>query len=244
MEEALQSRPRFFALTIFARLLITSGIPHSALRIFIQPPSSAQTRRKKCNRPMSAFVLATGQIRPEPSSEIKDKEISAMKRFLLTIAAMLSMVAGLAANTAGTNFAGTWALDKSKSEGLPQQMANAEITWVITQDDKQIKIEVKRNPEGQMGPAPPVAYNLDGSETMAEITGRMTGKAKRKTKWLDGGKILELNQVSDLEFQGNAIQATQLDHLELAEGGKMLKVHRVSENPRGKQDYKMVFNKQ
>lgn len=167
-----------------------------------------------------------------------------MKRFLLTIAAMLSMVAGLAANTAGTNFAGSWALDKAKSEGLPQQMANADFTWVITQDDKQIKIEVKRNPEGQMGPAQPVVYNLDGSETTAELTGRMSGKAKRKAKWLDGGKILELNQISDLEFQGNAFQSTQTDHLELAEGGKVLKVHRVGENPRGKQDYKMVFNKQ
>ncbi|MEW6207120.1 MAG: hypothetical protein AB1631_02050 [Acidobacteriota bacterium] len=167
-----------------------------------------------------------------------------MKRFLLTIAAMLSMVVGLAANTAGTNFAGTWALDKAKSEGLPQQMADADFTWIITQDDKQIKIEVKRTPEGRMGPAQPVVYNLDGSETTAEITGRMSGKAKRKAKWLDGGKILELGQVSDLEFQGNAFQSTQTDHLELAEGGKMLKVHRTGENPRGKQDYKMVFNKQ
>ena len=168
-----------------------------------------------------------------------------MKRFLLTgIAVMLSMVVGLASNMAGTNFAGSWALDKAKSEGLPQQMANADFTWIITQDDKMIKIEVKRNPEGQMGPGQPTVYNLDGSETTAEITGRMTGKAKRKAKWLDGGKILELNTVSDLEMQGQAFQTTSMDHLELAEGGKMLKVHRVSENPRGKQDYKMVFNKQ
>ncbi len=168
-----------------------------------------------------------------------------MKRFLLTgIAVMLSLGFAVAANMAGTNFAGTWALDKAKSEGLPQQMANADFTWIITQDDKQIKIEVKRVPEGQMGPGQPTVYMLDGSETTSDVTGRMTGKAKRKAKWLDGGKILELNTVSDLEMQGNAFQATSMDHLELAEGGKMLKVHRVSENPRGKQDYKMVFNKQ
>lgn len=168
-----------------------------------------------------------------------------MKRFLLTgSAVMLSMVIGLAANTAGTNFAGTWALDKAKSEGLPQQMADVQLTWIITQDDKMIKIEVKRVPEGQMGPGQPTVYSLDGSETTAEITGRMTGKAKRKAKWLDGGKILELNTVSDLEMQGNAFQTTQTDHLELAEGGKVLKVHRVGETPRGKTDIKYVFTKQ
>ncbi|HEY7543995.1 MAG TPA: hypothetical protein VID27_03890 [Blastocatellia bacterium] len=168
-----------------------------------------------------------------------------MKRFLLTgIAVMLSLVVAVAANMAGTNFAGTWALDKAKSEGLPQQMADVQITWIITQDDKQISIQAKRNPPGQMGDQPPTVYTLDGSETVSDITGRMTGKAKRKAKWLDGGKILELNQVSDLEFQGNAFQATQTDHLELAEGGKVLKVHRVGENPRGKTDIKYVFNKQ
>ncbi len=168
-----------------------------------------------------------------------------MKRFLLTgIAVMLSLGFAAAANMAGTNFAGTWALDKAKSEGLPPQMADVQLTWIITQDDKMIKIEVKRVPEGQMGPGQPTVYSLDGSETVSDITGRMTGKAKRKAKWLDGGKILELNTVSDLEMQGQAFQTTSMDHLELAEGGKVLKVHRVGETPRGKTDIKYVFNKQ
>src|SRR6266550_2531138 len=41
------------------------------------------------------------------------------------------------------NFAGTWNLDKEKSQGLDQRMQNASVTWTITQDEKQISIDSK-----------------------------------------------------------------------------------------------------
>ena len=154
------------------------------------------------------------------------------------------MVAAVAAAAADpTNFAGTWSLDKSKSE-LSGRMANLEsLTWTITQDGKQIVIESQASGGGQQMPAQKTAYNLDGSETSMELGGQMPGTAKLKTKWMDDGKTLELNQVRNVNVQGNDVTVTIMQHFELAEGGKVLKVHQVQESPRGKQESKLVFNK-
>src|SRR5688572_17678278 len=60
----------------------------------------------------------------------------------LTVAFGLAVLAVSAAGP--TNFAGTWALDKAKSQGLSQRIQNADsVTWTITQDDKTISIEQK-----------------------------------------------------------------------------------------------------
>ena len=146
-------------------------------------------------------------------------------------------------SAAPSNFAGTWTLDKSKSQGLPQQMASADITWVITQDDKQLSYDTKVVVEGQERPAQNYVYKLDGTETTAEMTGRMPGKATRTAKWTNDGKVLELKQVQKGNFQGTDVTITSTDHWELADGGKTLKVHRAIESPQGAREQTMVFAK-
>ena len=144
-----------------------------------------------------------------------------------------------AAAIAPANFSGTWVLDKSKSEGLPQQLANVDVTWVITQDDKQLKREQQLG--GNVGNS--ATFNLDGSERTADLTGRISGKARLKAKWLDGGKTLELNAVVDGVFNKTAMTFTTTEQWELADGGKTLTVHHTREGPRGKQEYKAIFTK-
>ena len=69
-------------------------------------------------------------------------------------ALMLTMVAQSAAPI---SYAGTWTLDKSKSQGLSQRMQGADsVTWVITQTDKDITIDEKvagGQPSGAGAPA-------------------------------------------------------------------------------------------
>lgn len=155
-------------------------------------------------------------------------------------AMLCAAMAALAA--APTNFSGTWTLDKSKSE-LPRMMANVEsVTWIVTQDDKKLTLETKTVAGGQEN-SQTFTYNLDGTETTAEIGGRMPGKATLKAKWLDGGKILELTSVRQGNFQGNEFTITTKEHWELAEDGKVLKVHRITESPRGSQEATLVFTK-
>src|SRR4030095_6667440 len=139
----------------------------------------------------------------------------------LASALMLTMVAQAAAPV---SFAGTWTLDKSKSQGLSQRMQGADsVTWVITQTDKDITIDEKvagGQPGGMPAGAPPAAapqadrpagdggggrgmgmggprtFNLDGSETSVD-TGR--GTSVRKAAWSGDGKTLELTSKSTLQ---------------------------------------------
>ncbi len=183
-----------------------------------------------------------------------------MKRYLTLCSLLCALMVGLwgvGAAQKGANFAGTWELDKSKSK-LPQQMADniQSLTWMVTQDDAQIKREQKM--EGAMGGGGqggggggrgggmmgggPLTVKLDGSETSTDVP-RVSGKSTTKAKWNDGGKILELSAIVTGNLQGTDFKSTTTEHWELAEGGKVLKVHRISENPRGTTESTMVFNK-
>ena len=168
-----------------------------------------------------------------------------MKRSLVFLSlCCVLMVAFWSVNAAApANFAGAWSLDKAKSEGLQGRMANVDQTWVVTQDAKTFTVEASFSGGEQPMPSQKSTYNLDGSETSQEMTGRMPGKAALKAKWQGDGKILELNSVLKAQMQGNDVTITTTEHWELADGGKTLKVHREQESPRGKQESKLTFVK-
>ena len=82
-----------------------------------------------------------------------------MRKLLYAFGLTSALVFALAAHAAAPNFAGTWTLDKSKSQGLSQRAQNAEsVSWVITQTDKEITIDEKivggGGPGGPPGGAP------------------------------------------------------------------------------------------
>lgn len=161
-----------------------------------------------------------------------------MKR-ILAITGLFALVLGMGmVSAAPSNFSGTWALDKSRSGELPRQLQNADIVWEVKQDDKQITVI-----SPAMGGQQTAVFNLDGSETMANVEGRFPGKAARKAKWMNEGKTLELNTVLNANFQGNDVTITTVEHWELADDGKTLKVHRATESPRGKNEISLVFTK-
>ena len=193
-----------------------------------------------------------------------------MRKLLFAFGLTSALVFALAAHAAAPNFAGTWTLDKSKSQGLSQRMQNAEsVTMTITQTDKEITVDEKvaggggpggppaggapgaggppgggpggGGRGGMMGAMGPRSYNLDGTETTGEA-GR--GKFVRKATLSSDGKTLEL--VSKLTFQtpdGNEVTTTSTEKLSLSGDGKVLTIVRHSESPRGPQDSTLVFNK-
>lgn len=177
--------------------------------------------------------------------------------FALSLSAAL-MITLVASAAAPANFAGTWALDKAKSQNLGRLQNAESVSWVITQDGKQITIEQKVT--GDMGGGPggggpgggggrgmgggmggPRTYNLDGSETNFEM-----GQAKgaRTAKWLSDGKALELTTKSTFNGPNGEITSTSSDKLQLSDDGKVLTVNQHRETPRGPQDATLVFNKQ
>lgn len=68
-----------------------------------------------------------------------------MRKLLCALSLISALVFSLAVHAAApASFAGTWTLDKSKSQGLNQRVQNAEsVVWTITQTDKTISIEEK-----------------------------------------------------------------------------------------------------
>ena len=156
----------------------------------------------------------------------------------------LLVLTAQAISAAPANFAGTWTLDKAKSESLPRFWENVDsVTLVITQDAQQITVETKLSGGGGQGiPSQALTYKLDGSQTMAEMGGRMPGKATLKAKWIDDSK-LELNTVRNVNFQGNDVTITTKEQWQLTDRGKVLKIHRTSESPRGTQESKPSFNR-
>ena len=191
-----------------------------------------------------------------------------MRKLLYAFGLTSALVFALAAQAAAPNFAGTWTLDKSKSQGLSQRVQNAEsVSWVITQTEKEITIEEKVAGGGGPGGGPPSGappaggapqgggpgggrgmgmggprtFNLDGTETTGD-TGR--GKFVRKATLSSDGKTLELvSRVSGQGPDGNEFSFTSTDKLTLSADGKSLTVVRHSESPRGPQDSTWVLNK-
>jgi len=196
-----------------------------------------------------------------------------MRKLLYAFGLTSALVFALAAHAAAPNFAGTWTLDKSKSQGLNQRLQNADsVTWNITQTEKEITIDEKITggggpggpggppagapaaggppPGGGQGGGPGRGGMMGGGPRTYNLDGTETtgdtgrGKFARKATVSSDGKTLEL--VSKMTFQnqeGNEITTTSTDKLTLSADGKSLTVVRHSESPRGPQDSTLVFNK-
>ena len=182
-----------------------------------------------------------------------------MKKLIIAAGLMTAMALAAFGTTGGlpVSFAGTWTLDKAKSQGLDQRMQNAEsVTCVITQDDKTISVEWKvvgAQPQGGpggggtgggRGAGGPRVYNLDGKEATSEAGGQMGGTNTLKATWSDATKTLELMSVRTGNFNGNEFKATTTDKMSVSAEGKVLTINRHIESPRGAQDSTLVFNKQ
>ena len=178
-----------------------------------------------------------------------------MKRLFLIAGLMAAFLLVVIAASAQTkvSFAGTWNLDKEKSQGLDPRMQSVDsVTWTITQDDKTISIESKvvggQQPQGGggggmgRGMGGPRTYTLDGKEVTTDAGGQMGGTNTMKAAW--NGATLELSSVRAGSFNGNEFKATTLDKMSLSGDGKVMTVVRHSESPRGTSDSTLVFNKQ
>src|SRR5262245_65581450 len=204
--------------------------------------------------PFSGFAESGGAV---SSNSLNISLGDNMKRAFTISGLFCAIMIGVAAVSAqkGANFAGTWELDKAKSQLSQRETDSIKgATWTVTQDDKQLTREQKiEGVEGEgggagggggrgrgMGMGGPLTVKLDGSETTTESQGR---KTTTKAKWTNDGKTLEITTVRSGEFQGNAFTFTTTEHLELADDGKTLKVHRKTESPRGAQESTWTLTK-
>ena len=181
-----------------------------------------------------------------------------MKKLLMTGGLITALALAVFGATGGipVSFAGSWTLDKAKSQGLDPRMQNAEsVTCVITQDDNTVSVEWKiaggqqqggsgGGTGGGRGPSGPRTYNLDGKEVTSEAGGQMGGTNTLKATWSDATKTLELSTVRTGSRDGQEFKITTVDKLNVSADGKVLTINRHSETPMGPRDSTLVFNKQ
>ena len=184
-----------------------------------------------------------------------------MKKLIIAAGLITALALAAFGTTGGlpVSFAGSWTLDKEKSQGLNQRFQNAEkVTCVIAQTDNTISVEWKieggQPPAGGpgggggmgggRGPAGPQTYNLDGKEVSSDAGGQMGGTNTMKATWSDATKTLELSSVRTGNFNGQDFKTTTTDKMSLSADGKVLTINRHSESPRGAQDSTLIFTKQ
>lgn len=197
-----------------------------------------------------------------------------MKRTIVICGAfaMLLALSVTALAQKGANFAGTWELDKSKSQ-LPGRQAEMiqSVTWTVTQDANQLsrdqKMERNPNAPGPGGPPPgaggpppgaggppPGGGGRGGGGMMGgggPLTVKLDGseskveneRMKSATKATWQGSVLEIKTVATFNTPNGEMTTTTTEKWELADGGNTLKVHRVAESPRGPQESTWVFTK-
>ena len=141
-------------------------------------------------------------------------------------------------------FAGTWVLNRAKSEGLTGGLGDAEVQLVVTQDGKQLAAEQKTIIRGREQPSRELNYRLDGSETEAEVVRPLAGTMKLSARWIESSKTLELSSTITGESEGKQVTVTTKEQWQLIAKGNALKIERTRHSPQGAQTSKLYFEKQ
>ena len=111
-----------------------------------------------------------------------------MRKLLYAFGLTSALVFALAAHAAAPNFAGTWTLDKSKSQGLNQRLQNAEsVTWNVTQTEKEITIDEKVAGGGGPGGPPPGGAPAAGAPAAGGPPGGGQGGGRGMGGGMGGG---------------------------------------------------------
>ncbi len=123
---------------------------------------------------------------------------------------------------AQANFAGTWALNESKSKFGESQFMRGASALVVTQDAKLLTVESTM--QGRDGNEMKMSskYNLDGSAS--ENPGFMNSTSKSTTTWSADKKTLTIVTTMKFERDGQTTERKSSQAWTLAEGGKMLMV--------------------
>lgn len=175
------------------------------------------------------------------------KGIPRMKKLALFCMA-IGLLSFPAVHAAPMKFTGNWILNRAKSEGLTGAMEGAEILLAVSQDDKRIHVEQKVNIRGRRQPSQELIWNLDGSETTAEVVRPMAGTMHLTAKWNEAARTLDLHSSIGASIkgddQGKEVSVTVKEIWELLDNGKSLKITRLRNSPQGRQAFRLFFDKQ
>jgi hypothetical protein len=164
-----------------------------------------------------------------------------MKKVTLATVTILLLSLGLAFAAAKATFTGIWAMDSSKSEGVP---SGVEQTMTLTQSEDKITLENKiTTADGDLTVND--TYVLNGKEV--EFTQKVNdqlSKGKRTTKWLaDGSGFESTEEINRAAGDGTQIALQVTRKWVMAADGKSFSVEMSIKGPNGTQNTKRIFVK-
>ena len=150
------------------------------------------------------------------------KSINSLFRNLMGLLVFMFISANVFAQT---NFAGTWALNESKSNFGDSQFRRAASAMVVTQDAKLLTVESTRPGRDGVETKTTAKYNLDGS--VSENAARNTTR-KSTVSWSADKTTMTIASTMTMERDGQSMEMKSSETWKLAEAGKMLMVENVS----------------
>ena len=164
-----------------------------------------------------------------------------MKRILaagILVGVVLTLSLGVAA--AKVDFAGTWVMDKGRSEGVPPDM---EQTMTVTQNADTLNVETKVVTD-QGDQTVTGTYTFDGRET-AYTPKRMNaeGKGKRTAKWAADGNGFEVTEEEKFDSPNGEVTFNFTRKWQMLPDGKTLTIELDVKGPNGPQHSKRTFVK-
>jgi hypothetical protein len=153
--------------------------------------------------------------------------------------ALIAALAILPTTAAQMDFTGTWVLDTSRSEGLPEGM---EQTMTVTQSGDRIEIEThSTTPMGER--RTPDVYVLDGRETdfRPALNVEASATGKRTARWSEDRYGFEATETATVQGPQGEITITSVRKWTLAPGGDTLTIVLTSRSLQGEMTSTRVF---
>jgi hypothetical protein len=157
--------------------------------------------------------------------------------------ALIAALAILPATAAQTDFTGTWVLDASRSEGLPEGMGQS--TMTVKQSGDRVEIEIhSQTPMGERRITD--VYVLDGRETDFQpvLNVEATATGKRTARWSEDRTGFEATETVTVEGPQGEVTITAARKWTLAPGGDTLTVELTNSGPQGEVTSTRVFTRQ
>ena len=131
---------------------------------------------------------------------------------------------------AQTNFAGSWALNESKSDFGDSQFRRAPTAMMVTQDAKVLTVESTRQGRDGGEQKTTAKYNLDGS--VSENPARNSVR-KSTVSWSADKSVMTISSTMTMDMNGESREIKSSEAWKLTEGGKMLMIENVRKNQEG-----------
>jgi hypothetical protein len=159
------------------------------------------------------------------------------KKLFATVVLLLATT-GLFAQA---NFAGTWALNESKSNFGNSQFRMAATTYVITQDAKILSVEGTQPGFDGNEMKTSSKYNLDGS--VSQNAGFMNSTSKSTIVWSADKTSLTISTTMNFDMNGESREFKSTSVWKLSDGGKVLLIESTRPGPDGETKTTAAYDK-